>query len=242
MSNNIEWLSKSSLVIIALLCMLFFFGCRKSPSNLQKERSGNISDQRDEREVVTPSGQGVSGEWSSSELEKANTVSGVDYLSTEEQQVIVLCNLARLDGDKFVRTYAKPYLKDQSNDYIISLYSDLKKVKNRKMLVPDERLSAAANFHAQDMGGAGLIGHNSSDGTPMDKRLSKWYPHYMLLGENCDYGYDKAIDIVMHLLVDEGIESLGHRKNILDAQYGKIGVSIQPHKTYRYNCVQDFAN
>ena len=240
---NRHRLTRTGFVILALICsFVSFVSCRKSHSNGQRERSSHISEQRDGREVAPPSGQGVSGEWSSSDLEKANTVSGVDYLSTEEQQVIVLCNLARLDGEKFVRTYAKPYLKDQSNDYIISLYSDLKKVKKRKMLVPDERLSAAAKFHAQDMGGAGLIGHNSSDGTPMDKRLSKWYPHYMLLGENCDYGYDKALDIVMHLLVDEGVESLGHRKNILNAQFGKIGVSIQPHKTYRYNCVQDFAN
>lgn len=242
MSIIIEWLSKSSLVVFALICMLLFSGCRKSHSNAQRERSDNISKQRDGREVAPSSGQGVSSEWSFSELEKANTVSGVDYLTTEEQQVIVLCNLARLNGEKFIQTYAKPYLKDQSNDYINSLYSDLRKIKNRKMLIPDERLSAAARFHAQDMGGAGIIGHNSSDGTPMDKRLSKWYPHYMYLGENCDYGFNTALDIVMHLLVDEGIESLGHRKNILDAQFGKIGVSIQPHKTYRYNCVQDFAN
>jgi uncharacterized protein YkwD len=45
---------------------------------------------------------------------------------------------------------------------------------------------------------------------------------------------------VLQLLIDEGIEDLGHRNNILNPRFNSIGVSIKPHKSYDYNCVMSF--
>jgi uncharacterized protein YkwD len=45
----------------------------------------------------------------------------------------------------------------------------------------------------------------------------------------------------MALLIDDGIKSLGHRKNILNAGFHFVGIAIEPHKTYGTNCVMDFA-
>jgi hypothetical protein len=42
----------------------------------------------------------------------------------------------------------------------------------------------------------------------------------------------------MDLLIDEGVPSLGHRI-ILFKPHTQIGVSIQPHKKYRWNAVLD---
>jgi uncharacterized protein YkwD len=61
-----------------------------------------------------------------------------------------------------------------------------------------------------------------------------------LAGENCSYGYDNALRIVMELLIDEGVGDSGHRKNILDAAFKNVGVSIQPHRTAAWNCVMAF--
>ncbi|MCZ6692800.1 MAG: CAP domain-containing protein, partial [Bacteroidetes bacterium] len=61
------------------------------------------------------------------------------------------------------------------------------------------------------------------------------------IGENCAYGLYSPLDIVMGLLIDEGVSDLGHRKNILNPDYKVIGVAIRPHKSYGTNCVQDFA-
>ena len=36
-------------------------------------------------------------------------------------------------------------------------------------------------------------------------------------------------DIVMQLLIDHDVPSLGHRINCLNKEYTKIGVSVQPH-------------
>jgi len=65
---------------------------------------------------------------------------------------------------------------------------------------------------------------------------------YLHVGENCSYGYERAIDIVLTLLIDEGIKNLGHRNNILGPDFNSVGVAIRPHKTYRVNCVMDFGS
>jgi uncharacterized protein YkwD len=176
-------------------------------------------------------------EWSDAELAKANTAQNTS-LSQQEKLVFLYCNLARLDGAKFMRTYAAKYLTGNSS-YVSSLKRDLQQVKNRPMLYPEKNLCYTAAIHAEDMGTLGKIGHNSSDGTGCFTRIGKYYK-CGTAAENCSYGYSDALDIVMQLLIDENTPSLGHRENILSSTYHAMGTSIKPHKVYRYNCVQDF--
>lgn len=179
--------------------------------------------------------------WTKEELESANTAKDVDYLTDDEKQVIMLCNLARLNGTKFAKTYLDKWLEGKTrNEYTKSLYEDLSKISNLPMLKPNEVLYSTAIKHAIDMGETGQQGHNSSDGTSFGKRLMKVYgPH--LVGENCSYGIQDPQDMVIALLIDDGVKSLGHRKNILNEQFNEIGVSIKPHNSiYKYNSVLDF--
>lgn len=176
-------------------------------------------------------------EWSSQELAKANTAQNTN-LSQQEKLVFLYCNLARLDGAKFMRTYAAKYLTG-SSPYVASLKRDLQQSKNRPMLYPEKNLCYTAALHADDMGKHGMTGHNSSDGTACFTRIGKYYKCGNA-AENCSYGYSDALDIVMQLLIDDGIPSVGHRVSILNATYNAMGTSIKPHKGYRYNCVQDF--
>ncbi len=60
------------------------------------------------------------------------------------------------------------------------------------------------------------------------------------MGENCDYGFEDPLTIVMRLLIDEGNPNYGHRTTILDPNFKHIGVSIQPHTKWNFNCVQEF--
>ncbi len=180
----------------------------------------------------------------SGKCQNLNTAQGVDYLSDEEQKVIYLMNVARHNGNQFIRSYLNSYVKEkgmQNNEYVKSLYRDLRKIRNLEPLKPSKSLTQAADYHALDMGKTGKIGHNSSDGTSPNKRIRRFFKGYTW-GENCSYGYSDAIGIVMQLLIDDGVSSLGHRKNILKKGFKYVGVSIEPHKQYRYNCVMDFAN
>lgn len=176
--------------------------------------------------------------WDQSVLEKCNTAKDVTYMTDQEKEVIFLCNLARWDGKLFSETYLKQYIdstETEKNSYVTSLFSDLKKVKKIKSLQPAEDLYKAADEHAIESGKKGSIGHQK-----VDARFKKHAPSYNDSAENCDYGNDQAIDIVMSLLIDEDVPNKGHRKNILDKDMTHVGVSIREHKKYDYNCVMDF--
>lgn len=171
-----------------------------------------------------------------------DTGKGVSYLDSTEAKVIYLMNLARHDGSKFIKDYLEPYVKSkdkQGNRYVKSLYEELRKTKGVAPLLPSKKLTDAALYHAKDMGTTGQVGHDSSDGTSFKTRIHRYVPG--AAAENCSYGRKDAISIVMQLLIDNGVPSLGHRKTILSPLYKYVGVAIEPHKKYRYNCVQDFA-
>lgn len=185
--------------------------------------------------------KGLEGAWTKTELSQAHTAKEVKYLSDEEKKVVLLTNLVRMNPKKFWETIGSAYCKDKpTNKWIQSLEKDLLEAPKAPLLHPSTKLSEVAKVHALDMGKTGKKGHNSSDGSTSPMRAKKYKtPPF---GENCDYGFNDALNIVMHLLIDENVESLGHRKNILELSYIRIGVSIEAHKEWKYNCVQDMSS
>jgi uncharacterized protein YkwD len=178
--------------------------------------------------------------WSAQQIAKANTAQNADYLTEEEKDVIFLTNLVRLDGALFANTFLlQNRTNDPSNYYVSSLYSTLPSIKNLSMLAPNKCCFSLAESHANDMGQTGYVGHTSSDGTSFYTRMSHCSDKYV--GENCSYGKNSAIGIVLQLLIDEDVPSLGHRENILNREFNSVGVAIRPHTRYGYNCVMDFS-
>lgn len=173
-------------------------------------------------------------------LEAANTAKSVSYLVDDEKKLIFYGNLARLNPALFLEKIVTPYTQNDESEYVTSLKDDLKKMSPIHPHIPYKPLAEAAKFHAEDMGKAGNIGHTSTDGTSFGNRLKK-YVKMSGMAENCSYGKEKPIDILMQLLIDEGVANKGHRISILSPNYYSIGVSIKPHKTYRFNAVQDFS-
>ncbi|MFM9838262.1 MAG: CAP domain-containing protein [Cyclobacteriaceae bacterium] len=159
------------------------------------------------------------------------------------EEVVSILNAVRTDPQNFIIEYLNPYIEKNNlleNKYATSLITELKSVKKMEALQLAPKISKISKAHAIDMGSKGKVGHNSSDGTTFDKRLRLKAKAGGAIGENCDYGNEKPIDIVMSLLIDNDIESLGHRKNILEPRFRFIGVAIEPHKKYRISCVMDF--
>jgi len=168
------------------------------------------------------------------QLKAANTAENYGKLSKDEKEVIQIANLFRMYPSKIADEYLTPYFKknkSEVNSYTKSLLTDLKKAKACLALLPEDICMKSALSHAEKMGKSGKTGHDG-----MSQRLKP----YGFAGENCDYGNSQALDIIMSLMIDEGVPSLGHRKNILDADYTHIGVSIRVHKKYGDNCVMDF--
>ncbi|NPA36264.1 MAG: CAP domain-containing protein [Chlorobi bacterium] len=177
-------------------------------------------------------------------LKEADTAKDADYLSRNEKDVILYMNLARLNGKWFIANVLeknKDIIKPGYEKYIRSLMTDLKKVKDLQPLYPSADLTDAARYHAKDMGVTGKVGHKSSDGTKTFDRIKR-YARGNYKGENCQYGYSDPVLIVVSLLVDGGVHSLGHRRNILNPEFKYAGVAIESHKKYKYNCVMDFSD
>jgi hypothetical protein len=61
-------------------------------------------------------------------------------------------------------------------------------------------------------------------------------------GECCSYGTYKGKEIVLDLLIDHDVPSLGHRKIILDGSLKKAGPSIQFHSRCKVCCEINFSS
>ncbi len=187
------------------------------------------------------SGQtGINGleEWDEGTLNSAATAKKTHYLNREEKEVYFLTNLARANGKLFFETILKKYVEEKeikTNRYLRSLYTDLANVSRLPMLEPARDLFETAKEHAIKSGHTGHVGHKG-----FSKRTRGLLGKYLAIGENCDYGNRNALDIVMSLLIDDGIPDMGHRDNMLNKEFNTMGVAIRPHKTYRYNCVMNF--
>lgn len=178
--------------------------------------------------------------WDADIVLRANSAEDVTYMTDDEKKVIFYINLCRMQPRLFTKTILKSYLDDNpgmaTNPYVISLIADLKSSKPRHPLQPDKDLYANAEKWAVETGKSGETGHGD-----FNKRFKNFLrKNNVMVGENCDYGYNDPLTIVLDLLIDEGIEDLGHRRNILAAGYNNIGVSIKPHNGYEWDCVMDF--
>lgn len=176
--------------------------------------------------------------WTKREIYLANTAKYYQKLDDTEKEVILLCNLARMNGKKFVKTIVTPYVTNnevKKNKYLTSLIQDLNKQKKMNPLKPDAGLIRVAKSHAMNMGKKGKIGHMG-----YSNRIRSVEVEFNRMAENCDYGNQEPIDIVMSLLIDEDVPSLGHRQNILNPEFTHIGVGEAYHSEYDTNFVQEF--
>lgn len=191
--------------------------------------------------VTQLSGQTYPG-FSPEQIDRLNTAQEIRYLSEAEKETVLLMNLMRFDGAVFWDSIADPYITRADiprTRYTRSLEKDLKATSRLKTLHPNETLYNAARKHAVASGKEGRLGHTSSAGT-FQQRLKPLAKDFNYLLENCDYGSSEALDILMNLMIDEGLPEVGHRKNILHDKIDAVGVSIAPHTTYQHTCVQLF--
>ena len=175
-------------------------------------------------------------EWTKEEIQSTITTTNANYLSGTEKKIIILANLARINPNLFSKTFLLQYAASNDllkNSYVKSLQKTLRRMKPLDVFRPDKQLYELAKSHAIYSGKRGSVGHQK-----FSKRAKK--ATYLYFAENCHYGYSRALDIYLDLFIDEGISDLGHRVNFLSSDTKFIGVSLQPHKKYEYNCVIDF--
>ncbi len=188
------------------------------------------------QDAISPLSE-FSKEWNNPKYKVCNTGSKASYLSDKEKEIIHILNLARQNPQLFCNTVVKNVLKivpetdTGSKVYYKSLVDEMQHMKPLPLLAPDSLCALSAKAHAQGLGSTGKTGHARV--TPQSKKVTRF------AGECCYYGSSDAVAIILTLLIDEGVESLGHRK-ICFYTYAYCGTGIAPHTVYGYAAVLDF--
>jgi uncharacterized protein YkwD len=98
----------------------------------------------------------------------------------------------------------------------------------------------AATDHCADQA-TGRMGHDGSDWSNPGNRLNRYGKWSTLWGENISYGKATAREIVLALIIDDGLSSRKHRKNIFNPTFSYTGAAYGPHAHYRSVCSIEFA-
>jgi uncharacterized protein YkwD len=102
-------------------------------------------------------------------------------------------------------------------------------------------LARAARDHARDLDAHDALGHEGSDGSHVEHRIARHGKWQTMVAENISFGPTDAEDIVIGLLVDDGVPDRGHREVLLTRELFFAGVGCGPHPSYGTVCVIDYA-
>ena len=136
-------------------------------------------------------------------------------------------NVMYLDPHCGIQTNEGPAAVQEAIDFV-------KKAAPIGGLSWDGHLAAACKSHVEDIGPKGLCQHESSTGESLSEKVEK-QTHKPLngsLGENLSFGEDNAVSVVASLVIDDGVESRGHRDNIFTKGFNKMGCFSGPHAGY----------
>jgi len=106
----------------------------------------------------------------------------------------------------------------------------------------NEGLALAARLHARDIGPRGALEHVGSDGSRLSERLNRLGTWQGLIAENIGTLEVDARQLVLQLLIDDGVPSRGHRHNLFNPDLHQAGAGSAPHRDYRVVTVIDYAD
>lgn len=166
-----------------------------------------------------------------------NIYTTVFYDKHENNQIKGLMQIASSTEDK--RTNQYHAASDEYKKALELQNFDLVNAERVQFGLPtltyNERISETARKHSQDMVNNDYFDHNNKQGMSPFDRLDRDGFKYVTAGENLAYGQISSI-YAHHGLMN----SLGHRKNILNKDYKELGVGVdigeelQPYWTENY--------
>jgi len=117
----------------------------------------------------------------------------------------------------------------------------LKSIKPVQELIYSEEISKACRDHIYDIGPKGLTNHIGSDGSNITDRIEKYCEWDGIVAENLDFGFKEGSNVVMNMIMDDGVKERCQRKNIFNQEFNYIGVGVGPHKMFGIGVVVGYA-
>jgi uncharacterized protein YkwD len=102
-------------------------------------------------------------------------------------------------------------------------------------------LARAASDHVRDQGPSGGTEHEGTDGSDPAGRIERYGQWRGAVAENIAFGENPAREVVLQLLIDDGVPARGHREALLDPEWSVSGVACGRHRDYGQMCVMDYA-
>ncbi|MBN2607763.1 MAG: CAP domain-containing protein, partial [Candidatus Fermentibacteraceae bacterium] len=192
------------------------------------------------------------------DTEGLSTGNDVDYFSDLEKDVLLHLNMARTDPARYAEEYIEPRLQYFSGmlyrepgkpilitaegvDALEDCISDMKDMDSMQPLYPSEGIAMAALDHALDLSRTGETGHTGSDGSQFSLRIERYGEWRNTIGEVISYGPLTGREIVLGLLIDDGVPDDSHRRNVLNPAFTLAGIAVEDHSAFGNVCVIDFA-
>jgi uncharacterized protein YkwD len=116
----------------------------------------------------------------------------------------------------------------------------LKKTRPLPPLTLSTGMSRAAADHCAEQVN-GQLGHDGKDRSTPGDRIGRYGSWINTWGENISYSQKTARGVVLALIIDDGVRSRGHRKNIFNPKFNYAGAAFGAHARYRTVCTIDFA-
>ena len=114
-------------------------------------------------------------------------------------------------------------------DEAIKFLEEQNAVTNLKL---DEHPTKAATDLVNDIGPKGLISHEDSNGNFVSERIEKYTEWDKSCFECIDLGGRTAQEVLVNMLVDDGVRQREHRNNLFSTNYAFVGVGSGYHKEY----------
>jgi uncharacterized protein YkwD len=185
-------------------------------------------------------------------LQKSKTVTPVSTPrvkppSTREEGILAEINLARANPiqyagylEAFKPNYNGKELRFSggnslvTNEGVSACDEAIGYLRSLKPMAPLEMragLVLGAKDHVGDLVKTGGRGHKGSDGSVPEDRVSRYGTWSDSVGENILYNSNKAREDVISLIIDDGVATRGHRKNIFKPTFHVIGIALSDGKS-----------
>lgn len=179
-------------------------------------------------------------------------------LSALESQIVAELNQARDNPQSFIvylEEYKK-YLKGNKLSMpnktalvmieglpaIEDAISDLKKNSKQNPLIVSNGLTKVARQQLADLLENPSLKHLGKDGSPLDRRMMKVGFTDGAIAENISQRVADAREVILTMIVDDGLKSRSHRKNVFSTTFKLFGIACGSAQDNNTICVAEFAD